>query len=355
MTTPFIFLPFGLQQYSQSLVSMRRIIEYLDSEDLVEYIVQAEPGTLTDSNGNSDVVLQFTNAHISWAVEATVVLPVEGDDKAGSAGKTDDAYKAVPTSGNEEGKPAEDGSSQKENGPNRAINTLVDINLSIREGELVGIVGTVGSGKSSFLNAILGEMHLQSGTLATVKGKKIAFCDQRPWIVNATVQGNITFGSELDEQRLKRAIYVAAMEDDLKILQGGLMCEIGERGINLSGGQKARACLARAVYNDADIYLLDDPLSAVDAHVGEHIFHKCIKEELKNKTVLLVTHHLHVLPQCDKIVILNDDGSILIAGTYDEIMNSGVDVEKYLASKKEEEVVAEPVAGNHEIQIALGR
>lgn len=348
MTSPFIFLPFGLQQYSQSLVSMRRIIEYLDAEDLVEYITRVDAGSLIDGAGHNDVVLQFRDAHISWAAEATAVVGADGAVVAAPAPdantKKGEAYQAVATTATEEGK---GGDSAKENGPNRAVNTLVNINLSIREGELVGIVGTVGSGKSSFLNAVLGEMHLQSGSLSAVKDKKIAFCDQRPWIVNATVRENITFGSELNEERLKRAIYVAAMEDDLKILQGGIMCEIGERGINLSGGQKARACLARAVYNDADIYLLDDPLSAVDAHVGEHIFHKCIKEALKNKTVLLVTHHLHVLPQCDKIVILDDDGKILIAGTYDEIMRSGVDVEKFLATKKEddaEKTAADPDA-----------
>lgn len=363
MTSPFIFLPFGIQQYSQSVVSMRRIMEYLDAEDLVEYITRVEPGTLVDSAGNRDVVLQFTNADIAWSSEATIVVGADGlatktaptlqPTPPSTPASADNApkakvYQAVAATDVEAapGTGEENENKEKENGPNRATNTLVNINLSIREGELVGIVGTVGSGKSSFLNAVLGEMSLQSGTLSAVKDKKIAYCDQRPWIVNATVRDNITFGSDLDEERLKRAIYVAAMEDDLKILQGGIMCEIGERGINLSGGQKARACLARAVYNDADIYLLDDPLSAVDAHVGEHIFRKCIKEELKNKTVLLVTHHLHVLPQCDKIVILDDDGKILISGTYEEIMRSGVDVEKYLATKEEEEDdAAEEVPG----------
>eukprot|EP01032_Pedospumella_encystans_P009078 gene9078-10720_t len=349
MTTPFIFLPLGIQQYSQSLVSMGRIIQYLDCEDLVEYINKVEPGSLVDASGNKDVVMQFKDANVAWSLEPTVVVPVAGAAVAGQ----DAAYKAVATNATEEGTETAVVVAEKDNGPNRATHSLVDVNLSIRKGELVGIVGTVGSGKSSFLNAVLGEMTLRSGSLSMVKDQSIAFCDQRPWIVNATVRDNITFGKELDERRLQRAIYVASMQDDLKILQGGLDCEIGERGINLSGGQKARVCLARAVYNDAEVYLLDDPLSAVDAHVGEHIFHKCIKEELKNKTVLLVTHHLHVLPQCDKIVILDDNGRVLIAGTYEEIMRSGVDVEKYLATKKEEEEGAETPVKVDEIAQAV--
>jgi ATP-binding cassette subfamily C (CFTR/MRP) protein 1 len=340
MTSPFIFLPFGIQQYSQSVVSMRRIIEYLDTEDIVEYIEQSE-GPLLDGAGHTDVVLKFEHAHIAWATESTETktdaAPAStAEPTVAAAAEKAAPYTAVPTAP-EKGDEENALTASEKAGPNRATHTLVDINLDVRRGELVAIVGTVGSGKSSFLNAVLGEMHLQSGKLTALRDQRIAYCDQRPWIVNATVKDNILFGSPLDEQRLQRAIYAAAMQDDLKILPAGMMTEIGERGINLSGGQKARCTLARAVYNDADIYLLDDPLSAVDAHVGEHIFRVCIKEQLHGKTVLLVTHHLHVLPECDKIVILNDDGSILIAGTYEEIMKSGVDVEKYLKAKAEED------------------
>lgn len=360
MTSPFIFLPFGLQQYSQSLVSMKRIIEYLDAEDLTVYSTPLPPA-LSAADENDDIIVKFDHANFAWANEATAkILPDVTTTNGGSKNaaiaaeearaaedvkKGQPKYLPVPLADTKKGITVANISETKDieavevaenNGPNRAIHTLVDLNLTVNRNQLVAIVGTVGSGKSSFFAAILGEMLLQSGTLGMKKDLKIAYCDQRPWIVNATVKENILFGKEYDEAKLNAAVEAAAMHDDLKILEAGLLTEIGERGINLSGGQKARVCLARAVYNDADLYLLDDPLSAVDAHVGDHIFRQCIKENLKNKTVLLVTHHLHVLPQCDLIVILDDNGSILVSGTYTEILNSGIDVEKYLAVKKKE-------------------
>jgi ATP-binding cassette subfamily C (CFTR/MRP) protein 1 len=358
MTSPFIFLPFGLQQYSQSLVSMKRIIEYLDQEDIPKYINRPEALCVTNAATNVDenLSIQFVHANICWAKEpsaeekaAEAAKKAAEEKKAGKGKKPaadtkkdDKSYQAVSK---DEGAPADleatPAVEDEKVGINRAYKTLSDIHLNIKKGELVGVVGTVGSGKSSLLTAILGEMYLTEGSLAIANGQRIAYCDQRPWIVNATVKDNILFGRDYNEALFYRAIHVAAMDDDLKILSGGVMTEIGERGINLSGGQKARVCIARAVYNDADIYLLDDPLSAVDAHVGEHIFRCCIKEALASKTVILVTHHLHVLPQCDKIVILDDNGGILTSGTYNEIMNSGIDVEKYLAAKKEEQAEGE--------------
>lgn len=340
MTSPFIFLPFGLQQYSQSLVSMKRIVDYLDAEDIKEYIQRPDA---IKCEGENDVVVYFDKADLAWIPEETPEERAAREkaeaEKAAADLKAKKKTNYKKLAGDEAKKDVEAGPAlgEEEAGLNRATNTLTNLTMKVRRGELVGIVGTVGSGKSSILTALLGEMHLKAGGLSIENGQSIAYCDQRPWIINATVRDNILFGKEYDEVRFNRAIHVAAMDDDLKILQAGVMTEIGERGINLSGGQKARVCLARAVYNDADIYLLDDPLSAVDAHVGDHIFHRCIKEELSKKTVLLVTHHLHVLPQCDKIVILDDNGSILASGTYEEIMSSGIDVEKYLASKKEEE------------------
>jgi ATP-binding cassette subfamily C (CFTR/MRP) protein 1 len=346
MTSPFIFLPFGLQQYSQSLVSMRRIMEYLDSEDIKPYVDY--PEAMHDEMGN-ELAIQFDNVSLAWVPEQTAEEKAATEKAAeAEAKKQKKNYKPVATTELKKDDVEEGKGNAEDVGLNRAIDTLSNVTLNIKKGELVGVVGTVGSGKSSVLSALLGEMHLKSGRLSIQKGLSIAYCDQRPWIVNATVRDNILFGRPYDELRFNRAIHVAAMEDDLKILAGGLMTEIGERGINLSGGQKARVCLARAVYNDADIYLLDDPLSAVDAHVGEHIFHKCVKEALSSKTVILVTHHLHVLPQCDRIVILDDNGSILTSGSFDEIMNSGIDVERYLrAAKKgdgEEEADEEAVA-----------
>jgi ATP-binding cassette subfamily C (CFTR/MRP) protein 1 len=212
----------------------------------------------------------------------------------------------------------------------------------VKKGQLVAIVGSVGSGKSSLLSTLLGEMVLIEGQVHIRAQSTIAYCDQRPWIVNATVEENITFGKTFDQKRMDDAIFACCMQDDLTQLS--LKTEIGERGINLSGGQKARVALARAVYNDADIYLLDDPISAVDAHVGMHIVEHCIKGALSGKTRFLVTHHLNILPSCDIIVILDVNGTMKMSGSYDELIHSGVDLSQYLGHKEEESTTATAAA-----------
>ncbi|KAG7375229.1 hypothetical protein PHYBOEH_003072, partial [Phytophthora boehmeriae] len=141
----------------------------------------------------------------------------------------------------------------------------------------------------------------------------------QPFIQNATVRENICFGLPYDEARYAEAVRVSSMQKDLVVLPGGDMTEIGEKGINLSGGQRTRVALARAVYQDADIYLLDDILSAVDSHVGHDIFKECIKNCLKDKLVVLVTHGLTFLSECDKIVVL-ENGTIVEDGTYSDLM-----------------------------------
>jgi ATP-binding cassette subfamily C (CFTR/MRP) protein 1 len=145
------------------------------------------------------------------------------------------------------------------------------------------VVGKVGSGKSSFLSALLGEMNKVSGLINTYG--TISYVPQQAWIQNESVKSNIIFGNEFDEKRYANLIQACALTSDLSILPAGDSTEIGEKGINLSGGQKQRISLARAVFNDSDIYLLDDSLSAVDVHVGKHIFTNVIgpKGILKNK------------------------------------------------------------------------
>ncbi|XP_038063723.1 multidrug resistance-associated protein 1-like [Patiria miniata] len=197
---------------------------------------------------------------------------------------------------------------------------LRNINLKIKDEHLVAVVGQVGAGKSSMLSALLGEMDKLQGTVA-VKGS-VAYVPQQAWIQNATLRDNITFGKALEEDRYHMVIEACALVPDLDMLPGGDLTEIGEKGINLSGGQKQRVSLARAVYNDADIYLLDDPLSAVDSHVGKHIFDKVLgpKGLLKNKTRVLVTHGISFLPQVDHIVVLVE-GEITEAGSYEELLS----------------------------------
>ncbi|KAL3073878.1 hypothetical protein niasHT_034996 [Heterodera trifolii] len=200
---------------------------------------------------------------------------------------------------------------------------LRDISLEIEAGKLVGIVGKVGSGKSSLLSAILGEMERveKEGSKCVVRASSIGYVPQKPWIQNKTLRRNVLFDGPFNEDKYWRVLDACALKADLKLLAAGDMTEIGEKGINLSGGQKARVALARAVYMDADLYVLDDTLSAVDAHVGAHIFERVISNQkglLAGKTRLFALNSLSFLKFCDLIVVMND-GQIDTVGTLDEL------------------------------------
>ncbi|XP_069566366.1 multidrug resistance-associated protein 1 [Brachyistius frenatus] len=197
--------------------------------------------------------------------------------------------------------------------------TLKRLNVSVPEGSLVAVVGHVGSGKSSLLSALLGEMDKLEGTVA-VKGS-VAYVPQQAWIQNSTLKDNIVFGQERREAWYQRVVEACALQPDLESLPAGDETEIGEKGVNLSGGQKQRVSLARAVYCDRAVYLLDDPLSAVDAHVGKHIFERVIGPQglLKDKTRVLVTHGLNYLPQAHLILVMLD-GEITEVGSYQQLM-----------------------------------
>ncbi|KAL8091101.1 ABC transporter C family member 12-like isoform X1 [Apium graveolens] len=199
--------------------------------------------------------------------------------------------------------------------------TLSDINVDIQVGSLVAIVGGTGEGKTSLLAAMLGELPPMVDESVVIRGT-VAYVPQISWIFNATVRGNILFGSSFESARYWRALDVAALCQDLELLDGHDLTEIGERGVNISGGQKQRVSIARAVYSNSDIYIFDDPLSALDAHVGQEVFKKCIKEELQRKTRVLVTNQLHYLPQVDKILLLSD-GMIKEEGTFEELSKNG--------------------------------
>ncbi|KAF9125108.1 Canalicular multispecific organic anion transporter 2 [Mortierella sp. GBA39] len=197
--------------------------------------------------------------------------------------------------------------------------TLTDINLTIPRGHLTAVVGRVGQGKTSLLNAIIGDMYRREGTVK-VYGRK-AYVAQQAWIVNATVKDNIVFGNEFNQERYDHILMASGLLPDIAMLPGGDQTEIGERGINLSGGQRQRISLARAAYEDADVYLFDDPLSAVDAHVDQHLWQHLIGPNglLKSKTRILVTHAIHHLEQVDQIVVIKD-GKISETGQYQDLM-----------------------------------
>ncbi|XP_064006538.1 ATP-binding cassette sub-family C member 3 isoform X2 [Pogoniulus pusillus] len=218
--------------------------------------------------------------------------------------------------------------------------SLKDINLLVPSGALVAIVGHVGCGKSSLVSALLGEMEKLEGEVA-VKGS-VGYVPQQAWIQNATLKDNILFGQAPNEQKYQNVLEACALKTDLEVLPGGDQTEIGEKGINLSGGQRQRVSLARAVYSGADIYLLDDPLSAVDSHVAKHIFDKVIGPDgvLKGKTRVLVTHGIGFLPQVDHIIVLVD-GKISEMGSYQDLLKQNKAFAEFLRNYALEEDIEE--------------
>uniref|UniRef100_A0A8C1FUC5 Multidrug resistance-associated protein 1 n=1 Tax=Cyprinus carpio carpio TaxID=630221 RepID=A0A8C1FUC5_CYPCA len=218
--------------------------------------------------------------------------------------------------------------------------TLKRINVRVPEGAFVAVVGHVGSGKSSLLSALLGEMQKQEGSVS-IKGS-VAYVPQQAWIQNATLKDNILFGREAKDSWYEKVVEACALLPDLEVLPGGDLTEIGEKGVNLSGGQKQRVSVARAVYCNCAVYLLDDPLSAVDAHVGKHIFEKVIGPQglLQGRTRVLVTHGLSFLPQADLILVMVD-GEITEMGSYTELLGRQGAFAEFLrtyASTEQEEV-----------------
>ncbi|XP_072387967.1 ATP-binding cassette sub-family C member 4-like [Diabrotica undecimpunctata] len=196
---------------------------------------------------------------------------------------------------------------------------LNDITLELNKGKLLGVIGPVGAGKSSLLQTLLGELDIDKGSINA--NGTYSYASQEPWIFSSTIRQNILFGADYDKKRYKEVIRVCALERDLEQFKDRDMTIVGDKGASLSGGQKARINLARAVYREKDIYLLDDPLSAVDIHVSKVLYDECINGFLKNKTRVLVTHQVHYLKNADHIIILNN-GIIEGEGTFNDLANS---------------------------------
>ncbi|BAF15609.2 Os04g0588600 [Oryza sativa Japonica Group] len=202
--------------------------------------------------------------------------------------------------------------------------TLKDVELKVKRGMKVAICGMVGSGKSSLLSSILGEMPKLAGTVR-VSGSK-AYVPQSAWILSGNIRDNILFGNPYDKEKYDKIIQACALTKDLELFANGDLTEIGERGINMSGGQKQRIQIARSVYEDADIYLFDDPFSAVDAHTGSQLFKDCLMGILKDKTILYVTHQVEFLPTADLILVMQD-GNIVQKGKFDELLQQNIGFE----------------------------
>ncbi|KZW01954.1 multidrug resistance-associated ABC transporter [Exidia glandulosa HHB12029] len=312
---PLVTIPGALTQVVQARINLQRIAKFLNSEE------NAAPFAVDETLDNAVNI----DADFTWEEQP----------------KTEDESKAkdVPappsdTAQNEDTKKAEEAQSSAADGadapessgtstptPKPAPFALSNLKISVPKGSFVAIVGRVGSGKSSLMEALAGEMRKTRGEVTL--GGSVAYAPQTPWIVNATVKDNVVFGEELDDERYGRCLRACALDQDIETLSHKDNTEIGERGITLSGGQKARVSLARTAYSQADIVLLDDPLSAVDAHVGKHILKSCLLSgPLSDRTRILSTHALHVLPFVDYIYVL-ERGTVAEQGTYKDLRESG--------------------------------
>ncbi|KDQ21679.1 hypothetical protein BOTBODRAFT_26106 [Botryobasidium botryosum FD-172 SS1] len=308
----------------QSLVSVRRIEKYL-------YSAEISPNLPTDGPGEMRVVL--SSATVTWPQDRIA------SSIASSAASTP-KHKFV----------------------------LVDLNLEFPIGELSLICGKLGSGKTLLLLALLGEADLLSGGLICPRSPPdalarfaelshipedewvvpgiCAYVPQTAWLQNASIKDNILFHLPYDERRYQKTLEVCALVSDLKILEDGDDSEIGERGVNLSGGQKARVSLARAVYSRASILLLDDVLSAVDAHTAHHIYNECLKGPLlAGRTVILVSHHVQLCAAGASYIVALDNGRLEYAGNSDDFVASGIMgglVREVVEEKKEPVAQEEP-------------
>ena len=325
MRFPFAFLPMGLLQYIQSKISLTRLERYLDLPELGDYVEIEPKGEIFPSDLGS---ISIQNGSFSWIdPDAKPIRTVNDVKKKKKRAKKSEAADDTNNIGSSQHSSTSGGSNGSSKSPTI---TLQNLTVRIESGSLVAVVGAVGCGKSSFLSAMMGEMEpihgstVQSPRLPEAPGF-VSYCAQTPWVVNDTLRGNILFGREYNEERYETVIAACALVEDLEVLPAGDATEIGERGINLSGGQKARVSLARALYStETRIMLMDDPLSAVDAHVGEQIFANAIAGSLaRGITRVLVTHHVHLLDRCDSVIVL-EGGRIAHQGPYNELVAQGV-------------------------------
>ena len=261
---PLMFLPAVLVGFADYRVAITRFQEVFLAEELEDYQTQVSSG--------SPNAVKLSDAEFVWDVKKDVPASAPAES---TAKKLEDKLK---TTDGKDDKDASEETAIELQSTDTGFFTLSDINLSVPKGSLVAVVGTVGSGKSSLLNGIIGEMKLAKGKIE-VSGS-IGYCPQQAWIQNATFKDNVLFGVPFNEERYYKAIRDCALEKDLELLQDGDLTEIGERGINLSGGQKQRVNLARVLYFDSDIVLLDDPLSAVDGMLSF-----CLYDQVSDATL----------------------------------------------------------------------
>ncbi|CAG8204861.1 unnamed protein product [Penicillium nalgiovense] len=311
---PLNMLPLVIGQVTDASTAFNRIQEFLLAEEQKEDIERDE---------NMENAIEMEHASFTWERLPTDENDADKAEKKAAA-RTEPTEKSTP----------EDDTDETPTEPFK----LKDMTFEVGRHELLAVIGTVGCGKSSLLSALAGDMRVTDGTvrLSTTR----AFCPQYAWIQNTTVRNNILFGKEYDETWYEQVIDACALTPDLEILPNGDQTEIGERGITVSGGQKQRLNIARAIYFNAELVLMDDPLSAVDAHVGRHIMDKAICGLLKDRCRILATHQLHVLSRCDRIIVM-DEGRINAVDTFDNLMRDNEVFKRLMSSSRQEDMQEE--------------
>lgn len=339
---PLLFYPMALAQWAQASVSAKRIEAFLRMKEIDSGIdsENEKPAKASTSQtkkfDRDDASLKTGEIEVNdvtffWGDPNTPIAAADTDDHSSLDGSrhSKSSKKSIKT-GKEDAEDSE-GQTEELRYP-QAI--LKNVSLSVAPGEICAIVGRVGSGKTTLCSGILNEAVIDSGSIS-MKGK-VAYAAQSAWILNATVRDNITFGLPYEQKKYDGIIRACQLTHDLDLLDAGDMTEIGENGINLSGGQKQRISIARAAYSDADIIVLDDPLSALDPEVGKNLFDECIIRIMKGKTRIFVTNQLQCLKYCDTVVALGQN-RVIEQGTFDELSNNDGEVQKLLDELKSSE------------------
>ncbi|KAL1588310.1 hypothetical protein WHR41_02807 [Cladosporium halotolerans] len=342
---PLNLLPMVIGQVVDANASLKRIEDFLNAEEQEDPSVWDHQAEHAISVRSADFTWERTPTQDSEQIpgqgpKSQKVLKQEKKDTKAKE-KADKRKSKQMEKEHPEGMPSSVSSSTLAEEQEKPF-AIQNIDLNIGRNELVAIIGGVGSGKSSLLGALAGDMRRTTGDV-TFAGNR-AFCPQYAWIQNATVKDNITFGKDYERRWYNEVVDACALRPDLDMLPNGDLTEIGERGITVSGGQKQRLNIARAIYFNADIVLMDDPLSAVDAHVGKHIMDNAICGLLANKARVLATHQLHVLPRVDRIIWMKDGGIHKVA-TFNELMQGDPEFQKIMettASEEKKEQQEEP-------------
>lgn len=342
--TMTVFFPQGIAQVAEATISIKRLQNFMLYEDtskpvpgLAEIQTSTKPKERRKAEAEDKVKAQYTETKQSTeTAEPTKEEEAKGNGNATlaplEAGEEDEQELAARVEDDARGVRLKHATAKWIH--THPENTLTDLSLTIKPGKIIAVIGPVGAGKSSLLHVLLRELPLLSGTVHV--GGNVSYASQEPWLFAGSVRQNILFGQPMDRPRYNTVVRRCALDRDFALFPHGDKTIVGERGVSLSGGQRARISLARAVYKRADIYLLDDPLSAVDAHVGRHLFESCLIGYLRNTTRILVTHQLQFLRDVDQIIILKN-GAIAAAGNFDTLSASGLDFATLLARDQEEE------------------